>query len=191
VILTDLQIQQAIRKGHFIVDPEPSESQFGPTSLDLHVGNDIRRYKPEFYETRGVDLTINLDDVHIPDVGQFMERLPLETDGSILLKPKTLVIATTKERVEFPPQGKLAARVEGRSSYARLGLVIHMTAPTIHNTFRGQITLEIMNHGPIPLKIHPNRTRLCQLILERIEEEPGAPLDSAFQDQNSPLGGES
>lgn len=117
-----------------------------------------------------------------------MESLPVESDGCVILRPHEFIIATTLERIELPPHGRLAARVEGRSSFARLGLVIHMTAPTIHNTFRGNITLEIMNHGPFPLHVQPGRTRLCQLIFERVEEEPGIPLVSAFQDQRTPLG---
>jgi dCTP deaminase len=56
-----------------------------------------------------------------------------------------------------------------RSRFARLGLVIHVTAPTIHNTFRGRIALEMMNHGPLELVLTPDETRICQLIFERIE----------------------
>src|SRR5262249_40241594 len=60
---------------------------------------------------------------------------------------------------------RLAARVEGKSSLARLGLVIHMTAPTIHADFEGRIRLEMMNHGAVPIRLWPGM-RICQLIFE-------------------------
>lgn len=83
----------------------------------------------------------------------------------------------------------LAARIEGRSSFARLGLAVHMTAPTIHSTFRGHITLEIRNFGPFPLAVKPGQTRICQLIFEGLKSMPDGELDSTFQDQRGLLGG--
>jgi dCTP deaminase len=81
--------------------------------------------------------------------------------------------------------------VEGRSSYARLGLVVHMTAPTIHAGFRGHIVLEMMNFGPFPLRIDPGTTRICQLIFEELGSDPTIALKTVFQDQAGVLGGES
>ena len=83
---------------------------------------------------------------------------------------------------------RLAARVEGRSSYARLGLVVHMTAPTIHAGFSGHIVLEMMNFGPFPLKIDPGRTLLCQLIFEELGDDPDTTLNTHFQGQDSVTG---
>jgi dCTP deaminase len=188
VILTDAQIRQALQDGHLVIDPLPEEDQYSPTALDLHVSDNIRRFKPELYNTRGVNVQIDLDQVEIPNLDPHMEHVPASPDGTIVLRPNQLLIALTVERIQLPPHGKLAARVEGRSRFARLGLVVHMTAPTIHNTFRGPITLEIMNHGPIDLILRPKQTRLCQLIFERIGEEPQKELESFAQDQDSPLG---
>lgn len=189
MILTDRQIRESLAKGRLVINPPPEEDQFSPTALDLHVSDDIRQFKAHLYSTPGMDVVINLDEIELVNLAPHMEPVPRETDGTVLLCPGVLVIATTRERIELPAHGKLAARVEGRSRFARLGLVVHMTAPTIHNTFRGKITLEIMNHGRIPLRVRPNVTRLCQLIFERIEAEPGAELSSPFQDQQTPLGG--
>ncbi len=188
MILTNRQIREAIAEGHIIIDPSPDDDQFAPTAVDLRISDDIQRFKPDLYNTRGLNVNINLDDIELPDLRPHMEHLPRSEDGRVTIKPNELIIATTLEKIELPPTGKLAARVEGRSRFARLGLVVHMTAPTIHNTFRGKITLEIMNYGPIPLVLMPNHTKLCQLIFERISEEPIGSLNSPFQDQDNPLG---
>ncbi len=169
MILTDNQIHEAIRQGHVVIDPPPNDDQFSSTALDLHIGDDIRCFKKRVQTPRGTTLRISLDKVRIPHLSRHLEPLPREADGTVILRPGQLTIATTLERVELPRQGRLAARVEGRSRFARLGLVIHMTAPTIHNRFRGRITLEIMNHGPIELVLTPNQTRICQLVFERID----------------------
>lgn len=189
MILTDQQIRKALQEGLIVIDPPPVEDQFSPTALDLHIGDDIQRYKPSLFKTPGFEVQIALDRINIPDLKPHMEPAPIDGNGCVVLKTGEFFIATTREVVELPPHGKLAARVEGRSRFARLGLVIHMTAPAIHNTFCGRITLEIMNHGPLALCVRPNRTRLCQLIFERIDEPPGKELVSPFQHQDNPLGG--
>jgi dCTP deaminase len=102
----------------------------------------------------------------------------------VLIRPGEFVLALTRERVELPRQSRLAARVEGRSSLARLGLAVHLTAPTIHAGFRGYITLEITNQGPIPIKLRPGLA-ICQLILEHVFGTPAAEMTGAFQDQTS------
>ena len=60
------------------------------------------------------------------------------------------MLGWTAEYVELPIDSRIAARVEGKSSLARLGLGVHITAPTIHAGFPGQIRLEIVNHGHLP-----------------------------------------
>jgi len=81
------------------------------------------------------------------------------------LIPKKLALAWTREYIEMRTETRLAARVEGKSSLSRLGLVVHMTAPTIHAGFEGRIRLEMMNHGAVPIRLWPGM-RVCQLIFE-------------------------
>jgi dCTP deaminase len=102
------------------------------------------------------------------------------------LRPGRVVLARTLERVELPigEEGRcLAARVEGKSSYARCGLLIHFTAPTIHAGFEGTITLELYNLGPLGISLYPG-TPICQLIVEMVA---GVPFrnDSQFQGQRA------
>ncbi|HEY0439702.1 MAG TPA: dCTP deaminase, partial [Xanthobacteraceae bacterium] len=76
-----------------------------------------------------------------------------------------LVLAWTRERVELPVHSRLAARVEGKSSLARVGLGVHITAPTIHSGFAYRIRLEIVNHGRVPIRLRTGM-KICQLIFE-------------------------
>jgi dCTP deaminase len=80
----------------------------------------------------------------------------------------------------------LAGRIEGKSSFARLGLLVHFTAPTIHNSFDGVITLEIMNFGVYPIALTLDRP-ICQLLVEEVVGDPDEYM-SQFQGQRRPAG---
>ena len=95
------------------------------------------------------------------------------------------MLAKTQEKVSFPLLANtpcLAARVEGKSSFARCGLLVHFTAPTIHASFSGTITLELINFGPLKIGLYPGMP-ICQLIIEQVH---GTPFqnDSQFQNQD-------
>jgi dCTP deaminase len=98
------------------------------------------------------------------------------------------MLAITRERVHLNKSYKLAARVEGRSSLARIRIIVHLTAPTIQAGFNGKITLEMINFSPFYLKRVPNKTRICQLIVEQLESEPTLEIATGFQGQTLPSG---
>ncbi len=110
------------------------------------------------------------------------------------LERNQFVLANTIERVDFPLQTdatSYAARVEGRSSLARCGILVHFTAPTIHAGFVGTITLEIINLGFTPfllLLLRPNLP-ICQLIIEEVRGAP-ALAPNQFLGQTNPEGTE-
>lgn len=79
---------------------------------------------------------------------------------------------------------RIAARVEGKSSLARIGLAVHITAPTIHAGFDGQIRLEIVNHGPLPILLKPGM-RICQLIFEQTLGTPDKVYGGQFAGQKA------
>ncbi len=187
MIFSDRQIKQALQTGRVIIDPNPSDEQFAPSAVDLHVDAQFKTWKQP---PPGMVQHLRLRDVSIPDYGHLTEDLPVEDDGSVIVAPGRFVLSRTVETVELPIDSRLAARVEGRSSYARLGLVVHMTAPTIHAGFAGQIVLEMMNFGPFPLRIDPGSTRICQVIFEELGSDPSIALDSRFQNQRDVLGGD-
>ena len=91
-----------------------------------------------------------------------------------------VILAYTQEIIEMP--NYLAARVEGRSSLARLGISIHQTAPTVHANFEGQLRLEMSHSGPYACKIYPGY-RVCQLVIERLGSPSQTAIKSPFQRQ--------
>jgi dCTP deaminase len=141
----------------------------------------------------GVTVSLNLAEQRYgATAAGYLKPLSIERDGSFILPPyhesPRPVLAMTRERVHLKPGSRLAARVEGRSSLARIGLMVHLTAPIIHANFNAPITLEMINHGPFLLKLVPGKTRICQLIVERLETEPVGDIRTEFQHQTSPAG---
>ena len=102
--------------------------------------------------------------------------------------PDKFVLGITREYVELPRRSKIAARVEGRSTLARLGLVVHLTAPTIHAGFSGNIVLEMYNLGKFKLILRPGRLAICQLIFERLGQAPTGAINTGFQNQSGVSG---
>jgi dCTP deaminase len=100
------------------------------------------------------------------------------------------VLGKTLERIELPlingAESCLAARIEGKSSRARFGLLVHFTAPTVHPGFRGTLTLEMINLGPADLLLIPGMA-IAQLIVEEVKGCPNMKA-SEFQGQNSAAG---
>ena len=185
MILADCAIAEAIEKKRIIVDPVPDIGQIAPSALDLRVGHDFLRWKKS---KTGINLSFRLSEVKIPEYGDYCEPVLPDRDGLVTIHPGEFVLGNTLEYVSLPYKSKLAARIEGRSSYARLGLVVHMTAPTIHCGFVGTITLEMMNFGEHDLQIDPGKTCICQLIFEKLNCAPKGKLKTTFLGQSSILG---
>jgi dCTP deaminase len=93
-----------------------------------------------------------------------MERIEIEPESSFTLHSGHFVLASTQERVKL--SSGLVAQVEGRSSLGRLGIQIHSTAGYIDPGFEGNITLELSNLFPIPIKLYAGM-RICQLVVHK------------------------
>lgn len=190
MILSDGEIQDAIQKGEIIIDPVPTLGQYTTTALDLFLGDELKRFKtPEELlaeEPTGVErpLFVKLARVDFNALmRQYSLPCPKESDGSFILEPRKLFLGVTREYIELPLKSKIAARVEGRSTLARLGLVVHLTAPTIHTGFRGRIVLEMYNLGPYKLILEPGKLAVCQLIFERVGRDPLEDVRTKFVGQ--------
>jgi dCTP deaminase len=176
-VLSNLAILRALDAGRLRIEPRPTPgpdapgSPFNASSVDLRLASELRVPK------RNMSLTFDLRQGNIAEtLDSICEPYEMGASG-FLLEPHQFVLGRTIELVALPAGGGLAARIEGRSSFARTGLLIHFTAPTIHAGFEGTITLEIMNLGPIPLTLTP-ALPICQLVLERVE---GPVLESPSQ----------
>jgi dCTP deaminase len=168
MILTDREIQISLAHGQILIVPSPAVDAYSSTSVDLRLDKHLSIFKEDLTEGRGVETPI-IDPSHKDFVAErALARLtdPIEIpDTGYPLVPKKLVLGWTIERVELPEHSRIAARVEGKSSLARVGLGIHITAPTIHSGFRYPIRLELINHGHAPIRLR-HGMRICQLIFE-------------------------
>ena len=190
MILSDGEIKEALRRRAIIIDPLPREEQFTTSALDLILGDEILELKtPEELaqeEPAGVERPLVIDPSEI-DIRRFLQKygkpLPRQPNGSYVLPPGKFVLGITREYVELPRRSKIAARVEGRSTLARLGLVVHLTAPTIHAGFPGHIVLEMCNFGSFPLRLQPGRLAICQLIFERVGRVPQSGVKTKYAGQ--------
>jgi dCTP deaminase len=186
MILCDHEIEAAIKSGEIIIRPEPSAAQFAPTALDIRVGSDFRRWRDSL-RARGFCPEINFADLDLTELLDQTEPVAL-INGLAVIKPDDFVLVRTLETVHLPFTSKIAARIEGRSSAARLGMSVHVTAPTIHGGFHGKIVLEILNHGPFSIRIRPDEDCISQLIFERVSSQPKRDLVTTFIEQTTPLG---
>ena len=193
MILSDAGIQRALANGQLEIYPLPKEDQYTTSAVDLFLGGFFQGWDDGPFKVPGARIELNLAEQKFQATAAgFLRDLPVEKDGSFVLAPyaksQLPVLAMTKERVHLKPGSRLAARVEGRSSLARLGLMVHLTAPTIHANFNAPITLEIINHGPFYLRLVPGTTRICQLIVEKLDSDPGGDIRTEFQHQTKPAG---
>ena len=185
MLLTRPAIQREIEEGRLLFDPPLSDEQIGASSIDLRLGNSFMTFDAELARQR--DAT----GMNIPfDVARYDFRALSETYGDrmeradgeeIRLEPWRLMLGWTKERITLQPT--LAGRVEGKSKAARVGLMVHLTAPSVHAGWVGNLQLEFLNVGPAALVLRPG-IDICQLILEETVEP--AAYEVQFQDQRQP-----
>ena len=186
MLLTKPVIETEIAARRLVVEPTPSEEQIGASSIDLRLGNTFVTFDAQVarqQQTTGVPTTFdavgyNFDNL-ITDYGKVEH---LADSDSLVLAPWTLTLGWTKELIRLP--STLAARVEGRSKAARVGLMVHITAPTVHAGWEGSLQLEFMNVGPAPLVLRPG-VAICQLILEEVVGDAG--YEGQFQGQQPSL----
>jgi dCTP deaminase len=166
VILTDREIQIALSRSQIVIDPQPAVEAYSSTSVDLTLDPHITEFRDDLSDD---PVETVIDPSHKNFVAErtltrITRQVIIDQSGYLLI-PDKLVLGWTVERLELPIYSRLAARVEGKSSLARLGLGVHITAPTIHSGFGNPIRLEIINHGAVPIRLRVGM-RICQLIFE-------------------------
>ena len=155
-VLTRDAILAEIEAGNLRIDPFESD-QLGAASIDLTLGDEIRVIEPA---DEPIDLVADSDYRHHTRV----ERL----DRPFVLQSGSTIHGITRERITLPPN--LCGFLEGRSRFARLGLMIHVTSAFVQPGVANRQVLEMSNVSGQPLRIHPG-VRLCQLVLMRTEGE--------------------
>ena len=183
MVLSDREIQAALENRHIVIEPRPKAEAFSSTSVDLTLDPFLRVWSP--IQTPGVEAEVFTPGVRGYQSNRVMQqhtaRSAIPADG-LIVEPGDFLLAWTSERIELPSEHRIAARVEGKSSLARLGIGVHVTAPTIHAGYRGVIQLEVCNHGPIRVKLHAGMP-VCQLIFEETHGTPEKAYTGQFLDQ--------
>ncbi len=177
MIFSDRSIREAIESGRIQIDPyQPQHVQ--PSSIDLRVGSGFRVFVNHKYSQ------IDPRDPQ-SDLTQLVEVSP---DEPFMLHPGEFVLGSTLERVKLG--NDVVARLEGKSSLGRLGLLIHSTAGFIDPGFEGHITLELSNVATLPIAIYPGM-KIGQISFYQMTTEADFPygspeLGSKYQGQSGP-----
>lgn len=168
-VLTKPVIEQEIAQGNIKVEPPLDSTQVREASIDLRLGNVFRIYKK-------TNTTVDL--IEGTDYKDLTEEIIAD---SLILCPQETVLGVTMEKITLP--NNICGWLEGRSRFARLGLLIHISAGLIQPGVSNHQVLEITNLSPNVLVLHAG-TKICQLAFQRCEG--AASYDGRFQGQHKP-----
>lgn len=164
MILSDRDLRAEMRAGRLVIEPfDPEAMQ--PSSIDLRVGAAFRVFANNRYPY--IDVRAPMEDL--------TELVEATEDEPFILHPGEFVLGHTLESVTLADD--LVARLEGKSSLGRLGLLIHSTAGFVDAGFSGQLTLELSNVANLPVTIYPGM-RIGQLCVFRLSSPAEKPYGS-------------
>lgn len=177
MLLSDKDIRSEIESGRVGIDPyEPKMIQ--PSSIDVRLDKFFRVFENHKYEV--IDPS--------KEQPELTREIEVGNNEHFILHPGEFVLASTYEVVTLPDD--IAARLEGKSSLGRLGLLTHSTAGFIDPGFSGHITLELSNVANLPVKLFPGMKigQLCLVKLSSAAENPygSAIYGSRYQGQRGP-----
>lgn len=183
-MLSKPDLLRYLDEGRLVLDPPVEPSRVEQVSIDLRLGRKFvffRREVPGYISAIHVDRSL----WGSADLWEHTEQDVFRLD------PGHFVLAQTLERVRIP--NDVVGMVEGRSSYARVGITVHVTAPKIDPGFDAQITLEMANFGSVPVDLRAGLDRPAQLMLLRLttplsdEDLYGRSARDVFQGQTDPI----
>ena len=164
-VLSDRDIRAALESGTVRIDPyDPSDLQ--PSSVDLHLDRRFRVFRNNRYA---------FIDVRAPQP-DLTELLTVADDEPFILHPGEFVLGSTLERVALPDD--LVARLEGKSSLGRLGLLIHSTAGYVDPGWDGNLTLELSNVANLPITLYYGM-KIGQISFQRLT----SPVEIGYGDE--------
>jgi dCTP deaminase len=176
MILADRDILKRIKEKSLVIKPF-SKKRLQPSTYDLLLSGEIRIF--------------NSHDISVVDVKKSEEisrRVKLRKNGSFIIHPGEFILGSTVEFFEIPLD--MAAKLEGRSSLGRLGLIIHATAGYVDPGFKGYLTFEMSNISRLPIKLYP-RMRVAQICFFQMTSQVLRPygsreIGSKYQFQKGP-----
>ncbi|OIO44002.1 MAG: dCTP deaminase [Candidatus Nealsonbacteria bacterium CG_4_10_14_0_8_um_filter_35_10] len=166
MILSDRDIKKYIREGKIKIKPKPNfKEQLGPCSIDLHLGNIFKTFKPSEYPY--------LDQKREIDFEEIMEEIKIEDGAPFILQSKAFVLTTTKEDLTL--SSDIMGRLDGRSSLGRLGVIVHITSARFDPGWKGKAVLELGNMGTMPVVLYAGITRICSMTFETLSSPSEIP----------------
>jgi dCTP deaminase len=177
VILSDVTIREELAAGRILIEPL-SDASIQPSSVDLHCDRFFRVFRND--TTPFIDPKLPQEDL--------TELVEVPDGRAFILHPGEFVLGSTLERVALPDD--LVARLEGKSSLGRLGLLIHSTAGFVDAGWDGHLTLELSNVANLPIAIYP-RMKIGQISFLRMTTAAENPYGSKiagskYQGQRGP-----
>lgn len=177
MILSDKSIKELLKSKKLVITPF-DEDLVQPSSYNLRLANTFRIFrntKHAFLDTK-------------KPVSDFMELIEIKNDEPIIIHPREFLLGETREYFEFP--NDMVGRLEGKSSLARLGIIIHTTAGYFDPGFKGTGTLEITNLANIPIALYPGM-KIAQMSFHYLSTPADFPygsrsLGSKYQGQHGP-----
>ena len=177
MVLSDHTIKEELAKGRIVIDPL-DESCIQPASVDIHLDRQLlvfRNSRRPFIDVR-------------EDTSDLTDLVEIEDERPFILHPGEFVLASTLEYIELPDD--LVARLEGKSSLGRIGLLIHSTAGYVDPGWKGHLTLELSNVANLPVTLY-HGMKIGQISYLRLTTAAdnlyGSPgLGSKYQGQAEP-----
>jgi len=192
MILSDREILAALARGALRVTPQPNSEALSSTAVDLSLAKELMLLRKPV--VAGVPTSVCPADPNYRFdelVKGYGEQIEISPDGYVFMSG-SFMLGWTNEKIQLPHRSRLAARVEGKSSLARLGIGVHVTAPTIHAGFgykkddasflENPLQLEMWNCGPLDVKLAAGML-ICQLIVEVVDGTPEKGYEGKFSVQ--------
>ncbi len=164
MILSDKDLKEYLKSGRIKVKPL-EEEQIRSIGIDLRLGNEFKLFK--------MNHKSHIDPSK-DDIEDGVEVLKVKDGSNFIIHPGEFLLGVTKENVELPDD--ISARIDGRSSLGRLGIIVHSTAGRVDPGWSGFLTLEISNIGKLPVALIPGM-RFCSLVFETIS----SPVERSYR----------
>ncbi|MCP5419822.1 MAG: dCTP deaminase [Gammaproteobacteria bacterium] len=184
--LCDQDIEACLESGKIRIEPRPPANRINGVSVDLRLGSRFRVFND--HAAPYIDLSGPSEEVN-KAINRIMgKEIHIAPENAFFLHPGELALAVTAEAVTLPDD--LVGWLDGRSSLARLGLMVHVTAHRIDPGWSGAIVLECYNSGKLPLALRPGMT-ICAINFETLSNPAARPYNkrsgAKYRGQSGPL----
>lgn len=180
--LTDAQIEKELAAGTIAIEPAPDSNNISGVTVDIHLGHSFRVLQD--HAAAYIDLSGTRAEINKAIDRVTGDEIILTEKDQFFIHPGEFAIAVTHESVTLPAD--MVGWLDGRSSLARLGLMVHVTAHRIDPGWSGQIVLELFNSGKLPLALRP-LMKIGALSFETLSEPCERPYsarkDAKYKDQ--------